>query len=148
GLNQTDDMSGKPGMVAVVSHDFWRNHLGGAEDAIGRVIVLGDTSLTIVGVMPAEFCGVRMGYAAEIWLPLALSPRLDGSQPWGISSGRGWLMVMARLRPGVTMSQAQSEFAWLQQRALEGENVPPRRSKFNPAPILVESGSRGLNYVW
>ena len=71
--------------VAVVSHAFWRNRLGGASDVLGRGLTINRMRLTIVGVAPADFSGPDLD-AIEVWLPLGafngFGARDDGRPPW------------------------------------------------------------------
>jgi predicted permease len=74
---------GKP--VAVISHAFWRNRLGGASDVLGRNLTINRMRLTIVGVAPADFSGPDLD-AIEVWLPLGafngFGAANDGRPPW------------------------------------------------------------------
>jgi len=58
--------------VAIVSDDFWRQHLGARADVIGATIPIDGVTRTIIGVMPKTF---RHPYRAHVWLPLALPAR-------------------------------------------------------------------------
>jgi len=84
--------------VAVISHGMWRRVFGAAPDAVGKSITLNDRPYTVIGVMPAAF---TYEPAVDLWYPLQLriDPRDRGSN----------YTVMGRLRPGVTLEQAQSE---------------------------------------
>ena len=84
--------------VTVLSHGIWQRVLGGAADAIGKSITLSDRPYVVVGVMPATFTSEP---TVDLWYPLRL--RADPRD-------RGWnYTVMGRLRPGVTLAQAQSD---------------------------------------
>jgi predicted permease len=69
GIRMGDD----PGAIAVVSHELWQSHFGGAEDILGRTIRLNGTERAIVGVMPAGFAYPEPDMGA--WTPLDLRPR-------------------------------------------------------------------------
>ncbi len=93
-----EDKPGGPA-VAIVSQDFWRNHLGGRPDILGYRLRLDGQPRTVVGVMPKSF---RHPYQASIWLPLALpaaGTALGGDQ---------YLYSVARLRPSITIKQAEA----------------------------------------
>lgn len=85
--------------VAIVSDDFWRQHLGLRSDVIGSVILIDGVARTIVGVMPPAF---RHPYRAEIWLPLAL----PATSP--MQATNHYLYGVARLRDGVSAAQAET----------------------------------------
>lgn len=92
-----EDTPGKDAVV-VVSHTMWEQRLGSDPSVLGRSITLNGLPMTIVGVMPADF-----SYdGAEFWRPLALNPA-------NASRGGHFLLVIARLKPGVTIEQAHAE---------------------------------------
>jgi predicted permease len=90
--------------VAVVSHGFWARQLGGDPQAIGRSIRLDGEPFAVIGVMPPDFSFPTPD--AAVWIPASLL-----TEPDMICCGRDarWLDVVARLRPGVTSSQGQSQ---------------------------------------
>ncbi len=92
-----EDQPGGP-RVVMVGHDFWQQNLGGREDVLGHALKLDDASYTIVGVMPKTF---RHPYRADLWLPIALN-FAPSAQP------NHYLYGVARLRPGITLEQADA----------------------------------------
>src|SRR4051794_11086935 len=95
--------------VVVVSHDYWRAHLGGDPAAIGRAIRVNDQRLTIVGVTPPRFQGTVLGLSFDMWAPATLAPTLlAGSRELEDRALRGYSAI-ARPRPGVTLAAAQRE---------------------------------------
>jgi putative ABC transport system permease protein len=101
--------------VAVISHGFWQRRLGGAANVIGQQLKLNDLNYTIIGVMPTEFQfpHASFGFAepAEVWLPLALDPAQVAER-----GGLYAINVLARLKPQVTLPQAQAELSALAQK--------------------------------
>ena len=84
--------------VAIVGYDFWQRQLGGRRDVLGTTVVLDGIPCAVVGVMPKTY---RHPYRAEVWLPL----RTDFSAP---RSQHHYLYGVARIRPGLTLGQAQA----------------------------------------
>jgi predicted permease len=105
GFRAEEDGPGQTG-VAVVSDGFWRRVLGSRADAVGHRIVLDGEPLEIVGVMGPGFA--FPGQGIELWRPLGL----DGAE----SRGARWLMVVASLAPGRTMTEARTELAGIAER--------------------------------
>ena len=100
---QSDDF--KPGNdhVLVLSHKLWQRTFGGDPNLVGQSVTLSGERYTVVGVMPPHFHFPPFwSTRAEMWAPLDLSSRAT-------SRGGNSLRVFARLKPGVTMAQAQSE---------------------------------------
>ncbi len=90
--------------VVVVSHGFWTTHLGAAGDALGRTLQLNGESYAIVGVMPERFSIKAWGVTAcDLWVPLAYT---DAERAVRDNHNDA---VVARLKSGVTLAQAQSE---------------------------------------
>ena len=87
--------------VAVVSNGYWQRLLDSRNDLTATPLRIGDTSYTVVGVMPQSF---NFPKDAEIWLPIELFPS-SGSRT---SHGR---RVIARLREGVTLGQARADLS-------------------------------------
>ena len=99
---------GKPGAPAVVvlSENLWRGSFGADPKVIGSSINLDKRSFTIVGVMPAVFRFPILTESEQLWIPLVQDP-LFGT--WMDRRGGHWLQVTGRLKPGVSMTQAQAE---------------------------------------
>ncbi len=89
--------------VAILSDGFWKRRFGGDPLAVGRSIQLQDKMYTVVGVMPPGFRGVDD--RSDLWLPLMMAA---GPQDLGNRGNRG-PAVLARLKSGVGIAQAQSE---------------------------------------
>jgi predicted permease len=87
--------------AVVISDHFWRTRFGADAGVLGRTLQLDALTLTIVGVMPADF--YFPGRGTEYWRIL----RLD--DPSNENRNNNYLAVMARLRPGVALEQARSE---------------------------------------
>ena len=96
--------------VALVTNGFWTQRLGGSPDAVGRTLIINGQSFTIVGVLPADFRYVLM-QRAQIFIPLDLDKT---------ARGENFMSVIGRLKPGVSLRQAQGEMDSIA-RALERE---------------------------
>lgn len=98
--------------VAILSHAMWIGKFGGAPDIVGRTILLDGAPRTVVGVMPEAYRPVQPTWS--IWLPQTADPT-DFSDWKGTASTR----VIARLRPGATLEQADAELAPIAQELSE-----------------------------
>ncbi|MFW6079431.1 MAG: ABC transporter permease, partial [Gemmatimonadota bacterium] len=96
--------------AAVIAHRLWRERFGADPSVVGRTVLLNGHPFTIVGVAPEAFSGTRLfSYAPEIWVPLGLHAQvMPGSEGLLDSPGAGFLQLVARLAPGVTMAQAEA----------------------------------------
>ena len=92
-------------LVAIVTHQFWQQRLGGAADALGRMIVLDGNSYRIVGILPAGFQSpeqLALKTPTEVYLPAAYSRDLLTKR------GDHDVNVVARLRTGVPVASAKA----------------------------------------
>jgi putative ABC transport system permease protein len=101
--------------VAVVSHGFWRGLLGSRNDLAATPLRIGNTSYTVVGVMPESF---NFPKDAEIWLPIELFPSSESRTSHG-------KRVIARLQDGVTLGQARADLSTIgkQLKQENGTNI-------------------------
>jgi putative ABC transport system permease protein len=97
-----DDLPGGP-RVVVLSYQFWQKHYGGARSVIGSSLKLDGEGYTVLGVMPRGFQIAQS--AGEFWVPLQLNPAGPNSSARGLH----WLFGLARLKPGVTLSQTEAQ---------------------------------------
>jgi putative ABC transport system permease protein len=86
--------------VVLISYGFWQRRFGGAPAAVGSTLNLDGSPLTVVGVLPQGF---RFLYDADAWRPVTTEGPFDGSR------GSHSHFVIGRLKPGVTMAQAQGD---------------------------------------
>jgi putative ABC transport system permease protein len=117
-LTLGEDQSGGPA-VALIGYGFWQKHFGGNTRVIGEKLNLEGRSYTVIGVMPPGF---DLPEAAEIWLPL--QTKID-SLPFTDRAIPGY-EVVAKLRPGVSLKQADAESKSIA-RQLEQEFPQVRR---------------------
>ncbi len=115
GRTFTEDETNQRQHVAVISQRFWQARFGGSRNALGATIVIDGTPSQIVGIMPA---GLPMDF--DLWEPLTLFADWDAQKN---ARGIGSWFVMGRLRPDVTMDQAQTEMNVIARRLSEsGQN--------------------------
>jgi macrolide transport system ATP-binding/permease protein len=95
--------------VVVLGYTFWKK-LGGDPAMVGSPITLNGRSFTVIGVAPASFTGVDVGFAPDMWLPVSMHQWARPAGDFWFETRRALLMnVIARLRPGVSMSEAQAQ---------------------------------------
>ena len=102
-----DDVQGAH-PVLVLSHAYWMRHFGGDAGVLNKTILVNNTEMTIVGVAQAGFSGIQIGQAPDIFVPMTMkgqmTPIRNGLDDWNDS----FLAVLARLKPGFSMAQAQT----------------------------------------
>lgn len=106
-FTEEEDRKGGPN-VAIISHGLWQKGFGGTSDIIGKQIQVDATTTTVVGVMPPNFAfPPGSNDQVELLVPFQFDPANPGSR------GSHYLSVIGKLKPGVTIAQAQSEMASL-----------------------------------
>ena len=106
-LTPEDDNASAP-PAAVVSNRYWVQELNSDPSVVGRNFIINGTNFTVVGIMPKEFFGERVRRPPDFWLPLAFQPQIELRESFLKEEQVYWLMLMGRLKPGVSMDQAQS----------------------------------------
>ena len=96
--------------VAVISQGLWVRRFGGAQDVLGRTLLLNGRPFEVIGVMPGA---LKLPDDAELWTPLAPT---EGQRRARFSF---WLPVIGRLQPDVTVEQAQTEMSGITARIVE-----------------------------
>ena len=128
GLLDADDTLGAPGIV-LLGYDVWQRSFEGRNDVVGSTVKLGGTSVTVVGVMPKGF-----GYPVshDAWTPLQLRAS------YGALEGDA-IEIIGRLKPGITLDQANAELRVLGERAAAA--LPVTHTHLRPfvAPLGQES---------
>ena len=142
-----DSEDDRPGAapVAVISFATSQQRFGGPSSAIGQPVLVDNVPFTVIGVAPPEFFGVDPAAAPDLYLPLHTNLLVDGAQAARMYGDGNfyWIEMMGRLRPGVSVAQAQVALAprfhqWVAATATtEGE-----RAKL-PA-LMLNPGAEGL----
>jgi predicted permease len=123
-LQPSDDREGAP-LAIVLSYGLWQGAFGGEDAAIGREVLLNGSKATVAGVMPRGFeFPPGDTEPAEIWTPLQLTGR--DMERWGNHR----LSLLGRLKPGMTLAQANLELDRLERTY--GQLAGPGTHRFNP----------------
>ncbi len=141
-LTPEDDRSSAP-PLAVISYRYWERHLGLDPEAVGRAILVNGRPVTVVGITPRAFLGLRPGSCPDLYLPISLASlfapkwyRLDDED-------NAWVEVMGRLRPGVGKQQALAALGAVMQRvaAAAQRKSPGTEGPWRP---VLEDGAGGI----
>jgi predicted permease len=99
--------------VAILSDVFWRAHFNADRDVIGRTLNLNGRAYTVVGVMPQGFQFPVLAEARDLWLTFSRQAEVDDPKDKPATEQRGnhSLHAIARLKPGVTLEQANADLA-------------------------------------
>lgn len=117
GFRADEDVVPGRDAVVVLSHDFWTSYFGADPSVIGKRIRLNGVEFIIIGVAPKQFTGMDQYLRPALYVPIAMAEKLGNP---GVLEKRDarWLTVKGRLKPGVSLEQAQADIASLA-KALE-----------------------------
>ncbi|MBI2680343.1 MAG: ABC transporter permease [Candidatus Solibacter usitatus] len=140
--------------LAVLSYSYWKTRFAGDPAIVGKTVVINGNNMTVIGVAQEGFDGVELGYTTKIFVPVMMKKQI--TPLWDGMENRRWRWVnaFARLKPGVTMTQAQASLQPFFHGMLEMEvkeaafrNASPEaRQRFLQNVIEVLPGSQGRSY--
>ncbi len=137
-----EDQPGRNNVV-VLNYGFWQHRFAGDTNIIGRTLRLDGELVTVLGVMPAQFHDPLIWGPVDVWRPLAFTTEQRQNR------GNNWLQSVARLRPGVTLAQAQAEMTTIAARLAKEypDNNTDIGLRLQP---LAESGTdaTGHRVIW
>ena len=120
-----DAPAGGEGDAVVVSWSYWNRRFQRDPAILGKRIYYKDAPKVITGVAPRDYVGPRVGSRTDVWMP----------------TGDDGLTMVARLKPGVTLEQAQAEIAVVYQGLLEQDAARGRHSRVGTRMELLPAGA-------
>jgi macrolide transport system ATP-binding/permease protein len=146
-IQEDDDRFGAPPVV-VLSYAYWRARFAANPSAIGQSILINGAPFIIAGVSPPDFFGVDPGSAPELTIPLhagpLLSPKPDEYRKRFLDSQFYWVEMMGRLRPGVSLRQAQARLAG-QFHEFAAGTAASAKEKIDLPALWLDEGASGLD---
>ncbi len=121
-ISPQDDRTPNAHPVVVLSHRLWQNRFGGGRGVVGQEVLLNGNKFTVIGVMPARFEGAEILEKSDLYAPMMMQavvrpPRggFSGEMNPDLLQRRGasWLRMIGRLKPGVSIEQAQAGISTL-----------------------------------
>ncbi len=107
-LTPDDDRAPGGSPVAVISYGLWQTRFGSDPEVAGKTLRIGQQTFTIVGVSPRGFQGGVVGVALDVFVPMAMQKQVMNSDDMLEQRNSHWLIVQGRLKPGVSVRQAQA----------------------------------------
>jgi predicted permease len=153
GRTLTPDDDRVPGghPVAMLSYSFWQSRFSSDPSIVGKQIVTNGYTFTVIGVSQAGFDGVELGYKSKVFVPMMMkaqmTPRSGGLEDRSLS----WVTAFGRLKPGISIAQANASLQPLMHSILEVEVQEPRlehysdydRAQFLKNTVELLPGSQG-----
>jgi predicted permease len=116
-LSSEGEAGGKDPYV-VLGYSYWQKRFGGDASVVGKQALIDGQEATIIGVAPKGFQGTNFALDLDGYVPLNMQPAEDAATLWSDRSSPG-LVVMGRLKPGVSVRQAQSSMNVVTERLAE-----------------------------
>ncbi len=118
----TPDEDATPGthLVTILTHSYWQRRFGADPGILGREITVNGHQLTVVGVGPPRFAGTLLEATTDLWVPSMLYPVLSPYGEYFQSTQASLFRAFGRLRPGLSLEQAQRDLTAGMPGAAEG----------------------------
>jgi predicted permease len=98
------------GPVVVISDNLWRNRFGADPAIIGQSVTLNRSKFTVIGIALHEFTGLDP-WPSEFWAPLTMDKSLEPDRDFLNEDNTGWLALLGRVKPGVSIQQVNSDLS-------------------------------------
>ena len=133
-----DSAKGSASPLALISENYWQKRFGGDPGVLGKTVYLNGIAFTIVGITPHNFVGTSVE-APDFWLPLSVEPLIHPDSNWLHNRETLCCRILARLAPGVSIDQAQTEMTLLAGRLSTLHD--PHSDLGKPAKAAIWPGS-------
>ena len=135
--------------VAVISDGYWTRRFHNDPGVVGREIVVQGVRITIIGVASSAFTGEIVGFLPDIWIPASMHDALNPHQRILDDPASSWLLCMGRLKPGVTLEQAERALPVLMERSILSRATGRNGLAFTASKpkYFVSSGAKGFSRV-
>ncbi|HWD99119.1 MAG TPA: ABC transporter permease [Bryobacteraceae bacterium] len=145
-INIDDDRAGAPA-VAVISYRFWERTFDRSPRAVGQTVLINRNLFRIAGVAAPEFYGVDPRRSPDIYVPLHTLGWLKaeaGNRDWFHAPNTYWVEMMGRLRPGLTLRQAEVPLAGQFHRFV-ASTAANNKERANLPALWLEEGGSGID---
>jgi putative ABC transport system permease protein len=146
-----DDTRGCSTPAVVISNSFWQREYGGDRSVIGRKITLATHPFEIIGVTAPRFSGLEVGRSFDLALPVCAEAIVNGKNNRLNSGTNWWLMVMGRLKPGISMDRASADLRSMSASLFEttlAPNYPPVSvDKYKNFKLQAIAGGAGYSHL-
>ena len=151
-IEPQDDVPGGGNPVAVLDYRYWRDKLGGAPDVLNQTVKVNGEPFTIVGVAAPNFTGTTVGDEPSVFVPISFKPRLTEGWNGTDKLADYWVYLIARLKPGISISQAQAALNGPYRSVVEemAANIDGRTEKtprFRQQKLALKNGSQGNSFL-
>jgi predicted permease len=105
---QADDVQPNANPIIVLGYGYWQRRFGSDPQVVGQSVMVNGQPFTIVGVAPESFQSVQMGYVPDIFVPITMKKAIIPDRDDLLDRRSRWMTMVGRLKPGLTLAQAQA----------------------------------------
>jgi predicted permease len=162
-IEQADTATVGANPVMVISDAYWHRRFHGDPAIIGRQLIVGGATLTVIGVTSPEFFGPQVAFRnPDVWIPLTMQDDIryafnasrsddgDGTKPWPPQRTIEWLALFARVPDASNAAGIASALTLIHQRdataGLDPSNTQDR-ARFEKERIVLARGDRGVSFL-
>jgi putative ABC transport system permease protein len=148
-LSPSDTVAAGGNPVVVLGNGYWQKHFGGDPGVLNQSVMVNNRLMTVVGVVQPGFDGIQLGMVPDVYVPITMKPVITPN--WdGLNDHKDyWVKVLARLKPGISATQATAALAPTYHALLETE-LPlntglnaQEKKEFEAKQLVLRDGARG-----
>ena len=149
-----DDVNIGEHSVAVLSYNYWENRLGKDPSVLNQTLIINGRPMTVVGVAARGFDGTTMGSQPDVFVPLTMRGEMESWFQQFDSRTSYWAYVFGRLKPGVTLEQADQEINTVYAGIINEVEAPLQNgmseatlTRFKAKRLALSPGYRGQSSI-
>ncbi len=152
-ITPADDLTKGGHPVAVLGYDYWKTRFAGDPSIVGRQILVNNHQLTVIGVSSPEFFGLDPTRSVSVRIPVAMKAQMTPG--WDVMEDRRsrWVQVFGRLKPGLTLTQAQAQLQtqFTNLRKMESKDgafakaAPEIINRFLEGRLMLQTAANGFS---
>jgi predicted permease len=148
-IHADDDKTAGAGAVAVLSHGYWQRRFAADPGIVGRNLLVNGQAYTVIGVAPKGFRGETLGWDPDMWTPLAMQAEVSLMGPMLENREMSFLLLVGRLKAGVSLQQASAAMTLRFQQGLRaeagGELTPERERRLAERRVEITPAHEALS---
>jgi predicted permease len=132
--------------VAVLSHGYWQRRFGSNPAIVGAILTVNGRPYTVVGITSPGFNGSRVGDATDLWVPITMQPAFMRAPSRLHQRNQLWLLLIGRLKPGVSIASAETNVNLTLQRFLaQDPGLASDAARRQAVRISLDPGAKGVS---
>jgi len=149
-IDAADDVRGCPA-IAVMSYGLWQTEFGGAQNAVGKTLMVNAHPYTVVGVVDRGYSGITVGQRSQLYLPICSEAVMDGPDNAIDNRSSWWLNVMVRPAAGSTAAQTAARLAAaapdVMAATLPPDRPPQAQAEYLKQTLTVTPAASGVSQL-